>query len=335
MTGRTKYFLIGGVLVLVAGLAVGLVAFYAGGPGLFSRGASGPAELRYVPANASAVAYANVHEIMTSNFRQRILHVAPNEQGRREFEQRTGIDVEKDIDHVVACFAPAAGADGPGGLVLARGHFDQQKIDGLLDGQGARTESYGGVSLRVHQEDGHDGPQHAVAVAFLEPDLAAIGSEALVKSAIDLRAGRGTNVLSNADLMGLIRGESRGDSAWAVGSYDALAAHARLPEQVTSRIPPITWFAVGGHVNDGVSGTLKAETRDDQAAQNLRQVVQGLIALARMQVASQPDLNNLLQSVQLSGSGKMVSVSFSVPAALLDRLPAMEHGARHGAGEPR
>src|SRR6185437_1782902 len=103
-----------------------------------------------------------------------------------------------------------------------------------------------------------------------------------------------------------------------------------------SRIPPITWVSVAGHVNDTVEGTVKAETRDQQSADNLRQVVQGLLALARMQVNAQPDLQGLLQSVQLSGNGRTVTLSFTVPSALLDRLPAMhEHRRGQGTQQPR
>ena len=46
-----------------------------------------------------------------------------------------------------------------------------------------------------------------------------------------------------------------------------------------SQIPAITWFAVSGHVNGGLRGVIRAETRDDEAANNLRDVVRGFMAL--------------------------------------------------------
>ena len=55
----------------------------------------------------------------------------------------------------------------------------------------------------------------------------------------------------------------RGANAWAVGRFDALAGNARLPEQVSAQIPPLTWFEAAGHVNGGLRGTLRAETKDD------------------------------------------------------------------------
>ena len=49
MTAKTRYFLIGSVMVLIVGLSIGLVAFYGGMPsGLFAS-QHGPAELKYLP----------------------------------------------------------------------------------------------------------------------------------------------------------------------------------------------------------------------------------------------------------------------------------------------
>ncbi|MDE3156659.1 MAG: hypothetical protein KGN76_16275 [Acidobacteriota bacterium] len=340
MTSRNRYFLIGALLVLVAGLGVGVVAYYTGAlPGSPAARLNGPAELRYVPADASLVAYADVRGVMQSRFRQQMLKVEPDEQGRRQFEAKTGIDVQRDIDHVVACVTPGTGADRAdrsSGLVLASGRFDQAKIAALLQEKGAQKESYGGVDLFTQEASGHmaglEGGPHW-GLAFLAPGTVAIGSLRLVKSAIDLRNGRGANVTSNAELMKLIRANDQG-TTWAVGRFDQLREQARIPDQVASRIPPITWFSVAGHVDDGISGTLRAETRDDQAAENLRQVVQGFVALARMQAGSQPDLASVLQSVQLSGTGREVSLSFAVPARVLERIPGADH-RRDGDQHPR
>ena len=43
------------------------------------------------------------------------------------------------------------------------------------------------------------------------------------------------------------------------------------------------------HIDGGVTGTLRAEARDDQSAENLRQVVQGFLALGRLQSQKDPE----------------------------------------------
>ena len=103
MNARTRYFVISSLLVLFVGLGAGLVAYYVGFPaGAFSS-SGGPDELRYIPHDVAVVAYADVREVMASEFRQRLREAAPGqENGRRELEERTGINIETDVTHVVA-----------------------------------------------------------------------------------------------------------------------------------------------------------------------------------------------------------------------------------------
>ena len=67
-------------------------------------------------------------------------------------------------------------------------------------------------------------------------------------------------------------------------------------------------------------GNIRAEARDEQAGQNLRDVVQGFLALAKMQAGSKPELQAVINSLQLSGSGKTVSLSFEVPPQVIDLI---------------
>src|SRR5438874_12785842 len=99
MTSRTRYFVIASLLVLSVGLSTGLVAYYVGFPaGAFAR-VGGPDELQYVPRDATVVAFADVREIMASDVRQRIRTAVPmKEDGQREIQDKTGINIETDID---------------------------------------------------------------------------------------------------------------------------------------------------------------------------------------------------------------------------------------------
>lgn len=320
MTKRTRYFLVGAAAILVVGLCTGLVAYYGGGLASLSAAPTGPSELTYVPADAAVVAYANVRDVMTSQFRERFRQAMPQpDKGRDEFMRETGIDIEHDIDHVVACVLPKDGEDG--GLVVARGRFNPTQLEALAREHGGVVEDYRGKRLLVAQ--GH----HQPTLAFLEPGLVAIGDSVSIKSAIDADMS-GHSVMGNDELMGLVKDVDSNADAWAVGRLDVLRAKARLPEEVERQLPPLKWFAVTGRVDGGLSGTLRAEARDEQAANNLRDVVRGFFALARMQAGSDPKLAALLQTLQLSGTGTTVQVSFTVPAEVFEML-AKAH--RNGA----
>jgi hypothetical protein len=306
------------LLVLLVGVGTGLVAYYVGFPTSALQRADGPVELQFVPRNATLVAYANVTDVMTSSLRERLREAMPEKpSGQRDFENETGINIETDIDRVVAALAP------DNGFVLARGRFNDVKIEALMREHGALVEDYKGVRIIVAEPPKNPNGSRAIqdnglSVAFIESGLVALGSPMLVKNAIDLKSG-GDNVTANEELMNLVQSLDSGN-VWAVGRFDALSSQARLPGALAQRLPPITWFSASGHINGGVSGVLRAETGDEAAAENLRDVVRGFLALAKMQAGSRPEMLAMVQSLQLGGTGKTVALSFEVPEALFDFL---------------
>ena len=344
MTARTRYFVIVSLLVLIVGLGTGLVAYYSGFQMSALMGRGGPQELQYVPRDAAVVAYADVRDVMTSQLRQKVHHAVP-ENGQREFENQTGINIETDIDHVVACVNPGRDGANGAGMVLARGRFNDTKIEALMRQHGARVESYNGKRLIVadHMDMGvhpqlpdssHTGGMTRgarqygddFAVAFLEPGLIGVGTASIVRNAIDLRNG-GPSVMTNDEVMNRVRSIDSGN-AWAIGQFDVLTAKARLPEPMASQLPAITWMSVSSHINGGIRGIIRAETRDDEAANNLRDVARGFMALAKMQAASNPGVQTVMQSLELGGAGKTVSLSFTVPAEVFDALASIHDGVR-------
>ena len=321
MSTKTRYFVVIAGAVLAVGLGTGLVASYAGlgMPAVFSS-AAGPDDLKYVPADAAVVGYANVKDVVNSQFRQRFRQYEPQSREKDEFQTMTGVNIEQDIDSIVAAVMP--GADGlannphDSAIILARGRFDANKLETLAVQHGGQVEQYQGKKLVTH-----DGGREQLAFGFMEGNLVAIGSIGTVRKAID--AGReNRNVMSNNDVMRLVA-ELDSSNAWAVGRFDAIANEARLPSEVRSQIPSIAWFSVAGHVNGGVNGVVKAETRDEAAAQNLRDVVRGFLALAKMQAGTKPGMKEMADSLQLSGEGKTVALAFTIPNEFFDALEAM------------
>jgi hypothetical protein len=174
----------------------------------------------------------------------------------------------------------------------------------------------------------------------MEPGLVALGSTSVIRAAIDLHHS-GNNpqkglesVTGNEELMNLVRSMDSGN-AWAVGRFDALGSHARLPEAVSSQIPAITWVSINGHVNGGIRGVIRAEARDDEAANNLRDVVRGFLALAKLQSGSRPELQLMMQSLELTGTGKTVGVSFAVPVEVFDIVGAIANKTIKPEADPR
>lgn len=328
MTTKTRYFVIVSLLVLTVGLGTGLLAYYVGFPTSALTRAGGPDELQFVPNDAALLAFADVHEIMSSGIRQKVRSLLPSrENGREQFQNQTGIDIETDIDRVV--FAVTPGLDPtvrPGNfLVLARGRFDQVKIEALMREHGATVEQY--KDSRVILAPEHQGAP--ISVSFLQPGLAAIGTTNLVHGAVDLKAG-GSNITTNDDVMRFVR-DLDSANAWAVGRFDVLASQTLLPAQVSQKLPAIQWFSASAHIDSGIRGVVRAEARDDDAGNALRDVVRGVMGLVKLQTPSQPALDSVVRSLELGGAGKTVTLSFEVPSQVFDTIAS---GRKAGQSAP-
>lgn len=330
MSNKTRYFVAISGAILAIGLGTGIVASYMGLPVSVFSSAAGPEELQYVPANAAVVAYANVRDVMNSDFRKRFKEVEPSTEQKNEFEEKTGLNFEEDIDSVVAAVMPKDDlAKHPAGsfLILGRGRYQAARLEALALEHGAQVGEYQGKRLITHPDTTDGG--YTLAVGFVEADLVAFGSVETVKAAID--AGReNRNVVSNNEMMKLVN-ELDNPNAWAVGRFDAIASRAGLPSELQSQMPSITWFSAAGHVNGGVSGAFKAETKDEASAQNLRDVLRGFLALAKMQAANKPGMQELADSLVLSGEGTSVALEFKIPSEVLDVLEGLAK-ARKPAG---
>lgn len=329
MTKNTRLFLLVAGGVLIVGVATGLVASFMGLPVIALGRTDGPSDLKYVPADAGLVAYANVGDLMGSEFRRALLEHWTERQPSGDLQAQTGVNSETDIDSVVAS-AVGAPADAAGGrfLVLVRGRFNETLIEAFVREHGGDVSEYKGKRLLQHtREKGADS-----SVAFMEPGLLAVGSSASVRLAVDLAEG-GRNITDNDEVMGLVRDIPDGN-AWAVGKFDALAMRAHLSRQMATQLPAIAWFSASGRVGSGLEGLVRVEARDDAAGQNLREVIQGFVALARLQAGTREGLGTVINSMQLGGQGKTVSLEFSIPAsavaALASELPHRKGPASHG-----
>jgi hypothetical protein len=336
VTAKTRYFVIASLLVMFVGLGTGLVAFYVGFPATAFFNRDTPNELKYLPSTVSLVGAVDVREIMASDLRQRLRQTIGGEAqdtGRRQFQELTGINFETDIERVVAGLDSAVAPNN--GLVVARGTFDNVKIEALMREHGAQVQDYKGKRLIVAPHFGDadfdkfsnenrpspPSPPTTLALTFMEPGVVLFGSSMLVEHAIDLHAAGGDSAATNEDLVAHVR-ELEGGNAWVVGRFDVLRANAKLPDIVANQLPPITWFGFRGQVDGGLQARVTAEARDDESANMLRDVVRGFLALAKLQTSSKPEFQHFVQSLQLGGTGKTVSLSLDVPSQVFDALSA-------------
>jgi hypothetical protein len=334
MSQRTRYFLIGSAAVMVLVLGTGLVAYYNGGLPV-GRDRSADANLAYLPANAAAVGFADVRSIMSSEFRQKLRQILPTGEEKAKIQAELGVDLEKDIDTVAAAYLGPGNSPFDGAVVVVRGRFNEGQIEAKAVQHGAVVSDYNGKRIVTMPDektaDGHRSHSSG-GVAFLEPGLIAFGEASALKQAIDAGAS-GNDIRKNAELMAVVDDLRGAGNAWFVGKFDAFTGHDAIPQPVREYIPPVSLFAVSAHVNGGLRGAIRADAKDDKSAEQLRDVVRGALAAGRLMAGKNPQMDAMLNSLQITGSGKTVGLTFSLPAEFLEVLNgiAAAHGMSSGS----
>lgn len=340
MTKKTRYFVLTAGAVLVFGLGGGLVAYL-----VYNRAAGVPAglppELRYVPANAAVVAFADVQSVMNSELRRALIPSIDPEsrKGRQMMNDFAGVDPEKEVNRVVAYVEPYTPPDPqaqnrpdfPKAVVLIQGTFDPTRIEAFIRERAGTMDDYKGRKLFSHSERGHD-----MALGLVGSDLIAIGQTDMVRSIIDLSQDSSLlakNITTNPDMMNLVR-DNAGSTAWVVGQFDEISRRMRLPSGVAAQVPPVRMVSVKANVNGGIKATIRAEAGDKAAAEQLRDVVRGFLSLARLQAGAKPEFENLLKSIELSTNDATVQLSFAVSPETLRVIAPRGRRNRTNPTEP-
>ena len=313
MTHRIRNVAVGGGGRLLLSLCTGLFLSLHAGAAL-AQTVAGSADLAHVPSNASVVAYANVREVMLSDVWARIRQSAGDELGALRVEQ-LGLDLEHDIDEVIAYVAPGATAGQPAGMALLRGRFDMTRLEAAARDAGATVSDHEGTRVVSIEAD----EVGALAMAALEPGVVVVGTLANVHQAIDQRSAGG-DVTANDEIMALLDRVERGSHAWAVGRLGDLDALGILPADVPVEIPAVTAFALSARVDGGIGASIAIDGRDEETGQHLRDVMRGVVALVRTQATASVELQTLVDSVVLGGSGLTATVSFTLPSQALDLI---------------
>ena len=317
MTQRIRDFVVGGRGRLVLWLCTGL--FFSFNPGTaLAQSVAGSADLVQVPSNASIVAYANVREAVLSDVWARIRQMAGDDLGQMRVEQ-LGLDLERDIDEVLGFIAPGDTPGQPAGLALLRGRFDMTRLEAVAREAGATVSDYAGTRVVSIEED----DVGALAMAALEPGLVAVGDLASVQRAVDNQSA-GSDITANEEMMALLD-QVEGDShLWAVGRTGDLGALGILPDDLPIQASAVSAFALSGRIDSGISGSVSIVGSDEETGQHLRDLLRGVLALAQSATTGQAELQTVVDSVTLGGTGTTATVSFSLPSEALDLIFSAE-----------
>ena len=317
MNRKTRYFVIASLLVLTVGVGTGLVAYYVGFPTALRAAGSGRAAARPRQRRRRRLRERSRNHDLGPPRAHPPGHASPSRRPAR-VRRTPPASTSKPTSTASSPLSyrrPDGRFDGPrSGLFIAPGRFNQVK-NRSADARARRQRgNYKGRRLFVAQHDGVGD----VCSRSSSPVWWQSAAPPLVRAAIDRRDG-GDSVRANDEIMGLVRSLDRGN-VWAVGRFDALTSQANLPTADRQSVAA-DYLVRGQRARERrASGDVRMETRDEESAKQFRDVIRGFLALGQDAGRRAPELEQVMRSLQLGGSGKTVAVSFELPAAVLDVL---------------
>ncbi len=337
------------ILTLAAGgvalaLGVGGLAYF-NSERVSAQSTSPSSTMAFIPAGASVVGQVNFSAIVNSPFREKWEEAMASERSNdqlEEFRAATGIDPFQDIERVsfAAVTSTNDGEDGaPGRMterpeswgMAIRGSFDSQRLVAKIQEHTQfRVEDYEGTTIYFQTEsptspdhdahDGEDDDTHSVpatpsAFAFVDDQTVLIGESAYIKRMLDTAAGRLPSATTALDER-WGSGTFMEDTFWIAAAPDS-GFGGMIPK--SGDIPPIGSVALSGRLDGELALRARGKAADDVAATKLADVVRGFVALGSLQRGENPDLGEVLDSVQIDQFDNEIDVSLQLAYDTLER----------------
>jgi hypothetical protein len=327
---RSRIVVVSAFFVLVVGSVVAIAALYLD-PARASIGPL-PSEAMALPGDSRFVMGIDVKKFVASPFYER--YAARKGMARpdafAQLEERTGLVPERDLHQIIV-----SGRDdsNESGVAVVSGSFDRYKLSRAIETANPRitSKNVGGTTVYLYKE----GARPAGAVAFLDQNTLAIGSQSAVETVAGNHAKGQTPLRFNVPLMALV-GRVRPDATvWMVGDQTVLSHIPPVlsPQKGQSpfQLPALKSLMITGDLAPLLAFEVVGETADPAAATNLADLVRGFVALASMQAQQKPELKALSSAVSVTTDRNQVRLSARLPYELLDSLqPARPPAAVRG-----
>ena len=207
--------------------------------------------------------------------------------------ERTGFDPRRDLTDVLVTW------NGTQALAMARGHFDQQKIERAL------------------------GPEAQGSFVFLPRNILLAGPGDVVSAAKQRQSAGGGGVPDQ--LKPRLASIPSGDEIWAASYGPLPTEHLPLRSDIESALSNIVEFvngtAMGVGFDTGVHVQADISCISDAGAKRVNDGIRGSIGLARLMTRdNEADLLRLWDSVHVAQDRDTVHLRMDLEAGLADRI---------------
>jgi hypothetical protein len=282
-----------------------------------------PALLALVPPGTKLVCGVQLDQARSSGFGQYLVNrIDTDNESFRQFTEETGFDPRHDLDEFVfATTGPGAPDTQPSFAILARGTFDQNRIEAKAKANGAVVQAYQGIDLIFVNHTEHRG----AGFAFLDGGIAVMADRATLRQIVTNRASPTT---LDPALQEQVLKVSAND-AWFASSMPGsfLANHLQHETSQTMQhaqvLQSILQSSGGVHFGDVVEFSFDAATRSPQDAVSLADVLRLGGSMVQMQRQNDPRaaiVASAVDKMAITNEGATLHASFSMPEKALEQL---------------
>ena len=304
--------------------------------------------LSLLPMNAKGVFLVNVNQAMAIEAADKAIRESDDYQKYQEFIEKTGIDPQKDIYYVAAALTSDIGGKDESGVAIINLKYDKDQILPLIKekvaeegGELIETE-YSGLMVysvekeateeeeeeeeeeqqqQEQQEQEEKGLEEG-AFAFLDSSNIVIGSEAEVKTVIDIAQKKADNLYKNEGLTDLLAKTEKEGILWG-----AFLIPEKAVEEAASENPMMSSFKavraatlLFDYKNQNIIADIRLMSTDEESNKQIADALNGFKALGAMAASEKPELGELLNKIEISSTADHVKLYLSLPEELLNKL---------------
>ena len=316
---RRKFVFTSTIFLVVITVAVAGLAFFTN----FAARAFVPElpnAIHYLPADAHAVFGMNVPKFIASPIYAEFMAKHGTEVGAdlTEFIAKTGVDPRQDIAYIIAAGRPAEHKDA--GVVIAVGKFDAAAITSFINSKGTPINvDYKGANVLMVPEA--DGTRLEKGIAFLSASEIALGDLESLKAVLDVRS-HSLPSIDGTSLADLLKNLNSNEMFWFAGNPASILAKAPANSPFVPSLSAVRSVFGTLNLTSRVEGKITVAATSDVAAGQLADFVRGLIALGNLAGGQNPDVAELVRSVQIVQRTDEFDVTVNFPMELIHRLGA-------------
>ena len=290
--------------------------------------------LDLMPADSSAVFFANLAELRSAPFLAQLYSWAPQpepDEDYTKFLNETGFDYERDLNRLAMAFQKTG--QNSTFFALADGKFDQRKISALALKSGTAHRQGGREIFEVPES----GETKKITFAFLSSDRIALTDRPNLGQILSAKK-RGEDVAEWRTRFGRVAGSP----IFAVIRQEAAAGETlssqapggfRSP-QLSAMLDQLQWITIAGKPeNDGLRVVAEGESSSEETTHQLADLLDGMLSLAQAglnDAKTRQQLNPALREAYLAvlkgadvsrmdrGDTKSVRVVFEITQTFLE-----------------